>query len=141
MNDVGVSEIKGPKHAERILKMHSYTKLNAHDDETAWCAAAVCAWLEESGVKSPRSARALDFEKWGIQLVRPSLGCILVFKRITALGDPKKVIAGHVGLYVGEDANCYWVLGGNQSDSVTYARFAKNDLISARMPDVDWTKI
>ena len=133
MNDVGISEIKGKDHNARILKMHSYTSLKAHDDETAWCSAAVCAWLEESGIRSPKSARSLDFLKWGVALEKPSLGCVLVFKRIVA-PDTGEVQAGHVGLYVGEENEYYWVLGGNQSDRVTYQRWPKNLLISARMP-------
>jgi len=132
MRDVGITEIKGAAHSERILKMHSYTSYQAHDDETAWCAAAVCAWLEESGIKSPKSARALDFLKWGTATNPPSLGCILVLKRtINVAGAP---LAGHVGLYVGEESGFYWVLGGNQRDMVTYSRFPKDLLISARVP-------
>jgi len=132
MRDVGVTEIKGPTHHARILKMHSYTSYNAQNDETAWCAAAVCCWLEESGIKSPKSARALDFLKWGVAITPPSLGCVLVFKRI--INTPGAPPAGHVGLYVGEENGFYWVLGGNQKDMVTYARYPKDLLISARIP-------
>ena len=39
---------------------------------------------------------------------------------------------GHVGLYVGEDATAYHVLGGNQSDGVTITRVAKERCIAAR---------
>lgn len=133
MYDVGLTETKGSKHTDRIVKMHSYTSLRAKDDETAWCASAVCAWLEESGIKSPKSARALDFLTWGVPLSKPSIGCVLVFKRVV---DPKTKVtmAGHVGLYVGEEGDFYWVLGGNQSDKVTYTKWPKHFLISARGP-------
>jgi hypothetical protein len=39
---------------------------------------------------------------------------------------------GHVGMYVGEDAGAYHVLGGNQGDAVSIARIAKIRLFTAR---------
>jgi hypothetical protein len=51
------------------------------------------------------------------------LGDILTFKRNGG---------GHVGIYVGEDAAYYHVLGGNQNNSVSVSRIAKNRLHQAR---------
>lgn len=39
---------------------------------------------------------------------------------------------GHVGLYVGDDAGAYHVLGGNQSDQVCVSRIAKARCIAVR---------
>lgn len=41
---------------------------------------------------------------------------------------------GHVGLYVGEDADCFHVLGGNQSAAVTITRIAKARLFAVQQP-------
>ncbi|MEG8056929.1 hypothetical protein QP150_09490 [Sphingomonas sp. 22L2VL55-3] len=41
---------------------------------------------------------------------------------------------GHVGFYVGEDATAYHVLGGNQGDTVSVARIAKDRCIARRWP-------
>lgn len=60
---------------------------------------------------------------WGTKAQTPMLGDVLVFKRDGG---------GHVGLYVGEDAACYHVLGGNQGNAVSIRRIAKNRLIEAR---------
>lgn len=132
LQDVGVTEIAGPESNDRVVQMHSHTKLNAHDDETAWCAAAVCCWLEESGYDSPKSARAKDFLLWGKEVLKPELGCVMVFKRIVSPG----VEAGHVGLYMGETYDQYWLLGGNQSNQVKYQLYPKSLFLSARLPEV-----
>jgi uncharacterized protein (TIGR02594 family) len=55
----------------------------------------------------------------------PVYGCILVFQRDGG---------GHVGFAVGEDATDYYVLGGNQSDSVNIARLAKTRMVASRWP-------
>ncbi|WP_420433003.1 TIGR02594 family protein [Hyphobacterium sp.] len=57
----------------------------------------------------------------------PVLGDVLVFWRGSRHGR-----SGHVGLYVGEDAEHYHVLGGNQSDAVTITRISKARLLAAR---------
>jgi uncharacterized protein (TIGR02594 family) len=66
---------------------------------------------------------ALNWAKWGNEVDVPKLGDILTFKRTGG---------GHVGIYVGEDAECYHVLGGNQSDMVKVSRIAKSRLFKAR---------
>jgi len=42
--------------------------------------------------------------------------------------------AGHVGILVGEDATDYYVLGGNQGDTVSIVRIVKTRLLAARWP-------
>lgn len=54
-----------------------------------------------------------------------ALGDVLVFKRKGG---------GHVGLYVGEDASAFHILGGNQSDRVKIARLSKQRLVAVRRP-------
>ena len=51
------------------------------------------------------------------------LGDVLVFARGKS---------GHVGIYVGEDASAFHVLGGNQSDRVMIKRIAKARLLGVR---------
>jgi len=55
--------------------------------------------------------------------VSPRKGAILIFWR----GSPDGW-QGHIGFYAGEDATHYHVLGGNQADSITISRIAKNRL-------------
>lgn len=52
-------------------------------------------------------------------------GAILVFERDSG---------GHVGFGVGQDATAFYVLGGNQSNTVSIAPVAKDRLIGCRWP-------
>jgi len=74
---------------------------------------------------------ALNWGTFGTYTDTPMLGDVLVFVRTTP--DGKK--AGHVALYVGEDASCYHILGGNQSDRVCIVRKEKSKLYVARRPN------
>ena len=74
---------------------------------------------------NPLGAR--NWLAFGVPQQKPALGDVLVFWRGTSGG-----FSGHVGLYVGEDAQAFHVLGGNQSDAVTIAFFAKSCLLGAR---------
>ena len=98
-----------------------------NDDSTqAWCGlfTAVCA--KRAGYQPPSgfdAIRAKSWVKWGDPVQVPMLGDVLIFSREGG---------GHVGLYVGEDATAYHVLGGNQSDMVKVSRIDQNRLIAAR---------
>ncbi|MFX8605073.1 hypothetical protein ABTM12_19650, partial [Acinetobacter baumannii] len=41
---------------------------------------------------------------------------------------------GHVGFYLGEDDDAYYILGGNQSDSVSITWVTKARFVAARWP-------
>lgn len=133
MRDVGISEMPGAQQDKRIVKMHSYTTLKAEDDETPWCASAMCAWLEESGIKSTRSAAASSYLDYGFPVDQPFLGCIIVTKR--GVSESGKTLY-HVNLYLGENQTHFWGLGGNQKNSVSYGLFDKDSIVSIRVPQV-----
>ena len=59
------------------------------------------------------------------QETKPVPGAVLIFERGSG---------GHVGFAVGQDDANFYVLGGNQSDSVTIARVAKSRLLGVRWP-------
>lgn len=120
--DVGVRELPGVATHKRITEFYSHTNLTTHpeklnDDETSWCSAAMCCWLEEAGYKTPRSAKARSWLGWGEALKTPRVGCIVVLSRGNPAGQQ-----GHVSLYV-EPAhnNQMWLLGGNQGNSVRFS--------------------
>lgn len=57
---------------------------------------------------------------------KPVYGAVIVFGRNGG---------GHVGFVVGEDEDEYYVLGGNQSNSVNISRIAKNRMLGTRWPN------
>lgn len=125
---VGLKEIPGPRHNTKILSWLS--KLGAwwRDDETPWCGVYVAHCMREVGLPVPKFwMRALAWGDYGANLrashVAP--GAILVFSRKGG---------GHVGFYVGEDKTYFYVLGGNQSNSVNIAKIAKARCVAIRWP-------
>jgi hypothetical protein len=58
--------------------------------------------------------------------IKPILDNILVFKVENGYR--------HVAIYSGEDAECYHILGGNQSDKLCIVRKEKRKVLVARRP-------
>jgi len=128
--EVGLREVKGPKHNPDVVQMfadvgHSWVQ----DDETAWCAAFVGAMLERAGLHSTRSLAARSYQNWGkpVALDDAQPGDVVVFSR----GDPKGW-QGHVGFFVKHVGTHIEVLGGNQSDQVSVARYPVTRLLGVR---------
>lgn len=127
--DKGISELPGKAHNAKIVAYFADAGFpSIKDDETAWCAAAVNAHLERSGVAGSKSLAARSFEKWGVDCA-PKLGAIVVMWRGSRTGWQ-----GHVGLYVRETATHVYVLGGNQGDALTVAAFRKTQVLGYRWP-------
>ncbi|WP_028525974.1 TIGR02594 family protein [Runella limosa] len=101
-------------------------------DSIPWCGlfmALVAKRAKKQVVKDP--LWALNWGTFGKLTEVPMLGDVLVFNRITP--DGKK--AGHVGLYVGENTDHFFVLGGNQNDSVCIKAMEKSRLYICRRPN------
>jgi uncharacterized protein (TIGR02594 family) len=128
---IGTREIVGPKHSPTIMGW--IKRLGAKvlgiavtDDETAWCGTFQAFVMAECGLTPPPIAvRASQWGTWGVALKEPSPGAIMTFYRPGG---------GHVGQYVGEDAACYHILGGNQSNSVSITRIEKARCTAIRWP-------
>ncbi|WP_031434623.1 NlpC/P60 family protein [Methylomarinum vadi] len=129
---LGIQERPGRGSNEAILdwaedlELHSY-----NDDDIPWCGLFVAHCVgsqmtEEALPTNPLGAR--NWAKFGHE-VSPRLGSVMVFWR----GSPNGW-KGHVGFYWAEDDEAYHILGGNQSNSVSITRLAKNRLLSARWP-------
>lgn len=125
--ELGQSELKKGDNP-RILEYHRSTLLKAKKDEVSWCSAFVCWCLETSGIRSTRSAAARSYLNFGVivSLADAKLGDIAVFKRGA---HPWQ---GHVAFFISQDEKYLTVLGGNQSDAVTFAKFEKSALLGIR---------
>ena len=101
-------------------------------DEIPWCGLFMAVVAKRSSKKVVKDPLwALNWGTFGKHTDTPMLGDVLVFTRNTS--DGRK--AGHVALYIGEDKDCYHVLGGNQWDRVCIAWIDKARLYTARRPD------
>jgi uncharacterized protein (TIGR02594 family) len=123
---IGVSEVVGRQSNPTIIAWAKATQLQAYytNDDIPWCGLfiAYCCHINSLDiVKQP--LWALSWSNWGTAAEVAMLGDVLVFKRKGG---------GHVGIYVGEDKDCYHVLGGNQGDKVSIVRIHKNRLYAAR---------
>jgi uncharacterized protein (TIGR02594 family) len=94
------------------------------DDAIPWCGLFMAVVAERAGWSLPLTPLwALSWAKWGEACPTAMLGDVLVYGRDGG---------GHVGMYVGEDKDCYHTLGGNQGDAVSIARIKKSRLVAHR---------
>lgn len=128
----GVEETGGRAATPEIL---AYFRDAGHpeivSDEVAWCAAFAGACLARAGLPHTGSLMARSYLKYGTPIDTPRVGAIAVLRRGA---DPS---AGHVGFVVGSDATHLRLLGGNQNDAVSVARFPRAMLVGLRWPPVE----
>ena len=131
---IGLKEVSGPKNNSTVVDFWKRIHLSGiSNDEIPWCAAFVGAVLENVGLKSTRSGLAKSYLNWGIALKSPALGSVVVFTRKGG---------GHVGFVVGKDKNGnLYVLGGNQSDSVSIKLFKTDNIVGYRWPSNDFKPV
>ncbi len=135
IKEFGQKEISGtkdnnPRVVEYLKSTASYLKKKSMissvkdiTDEISWCAAFMNWCMKQSGIKGTGTAWALDWKKWGNPISRPKRGCIAVFER-RYKKDGKYIIAGHVGIYLGNSGDKILVLGGNQNNEVNITEFS-----------------
>lgn len=128
----GTAELTGPGSNPTILAWAKSVGLDRvyRDDSTAWCGLAMAYVAGQAGWDNAPRGNALlarNWLHWGNPAVKPMLGDVLVFWRGSPNGSK-----GHVGVYVGEDATAFHVLGGNQDDRVSIKRLERTRLLEAR---------
>ncbi|MBU0763828.1 MAG: TIGR02594 family protein [Bacteroidetes bacterium] len=127
---LGIKEYPGSVHNQKILKFfREIGQPGLTTDETSWCAAFVNYILKRSGAKYIKSALARDLLKLPGAVSTPKPGDVLIFWRTSPSS-----IYGHTGFYAGQTGSYYKVLGGNQTDSVSYLNVPKNRLLGIRRP-------
>lgn len=127
--EIGVQEIPGDKHNQRILEYHKTCLLQATSDETPWCSAFVNWCCKKAGVEGTKSAMARSWLLWGEKIKSPEVGDLVIFTR------GKDGVSGHVGFLAAPiDPKSDWirVLGGNQSNQVKISSYSKKALLGFR---------
>jgi uncharacterized protein (TIGR02594 family) len=128
---LSVREVPGPGSNPTILQWAK--DIGAPDwyadDDSPWCAVFLNRLFMACQMPMAGAGfdllRAKSFETWGVPLTMPAFGCVMTFRR------PE---GSHVGLYLGEKDDAYFILGGNQSNAVSQTWIAKSRLSSTRWP-------
>jgi uncharacterized protein (TIGR02594 family) len=126
---LGTREWPGRRHNPAIVRFFKHAGFGGiRDDETPWCAAFLNAVMAACHLPTTGKLTARSFLKWGEAISEPRHGAVAVFRR------GRSTWQGHVGLVVDHDATHISVLGGNQSNAVTVARYPRSKLLGFRWP-------
>lgn len=128
LNEYGVAEKVGAGSNPRITEYYQYLKLNPQDDETPWCSLFANFIVKKTGTGS--YTNQLNARSWltiGKEVKKPEKGDIVVFWRGTPDGWQ-----GHVAFYIRDDGDDIWVLGGNQDNQVSIAKYPKSRVLGYR---------
>jgi uncharacterized protein (TIGR02594 family) len=127
IQEMGQREVQGGENP-RILEYHTATTLRAKDDETPWCSAFVNWCMKQAGIQGTNLANARSWLKWGVSLIKPKQGCVVILRR----GTPP---SGHVCFFDSFAPDGKIVcLGGNQSDKVKFSVYKTADVLGYRWP-------
>lgn len=125
--EIGTAEVPGAKANPRIVEYHKATTLRAGSDETPWCSSFVNWAMKEAGYPTTRSAAARSWARYG-KAGPLEYGSIIVVSRGT---NPA---LGHVGFVHRVQGAYVWILGGNQGNRVSIARYPLSRLVATRLP-------
>lgn len=130
LSQIGIREIVGSKHNPEVLKYfseigHEWVK----DDETAWCSAFWNWVVSKAGKKGSGKLNARSWLDTGVAV---SLEDAQIGDTVVLWRKSPKDWRGHVGGYVRHDKNFIYLLGGNQSNSVSIRAYPRHRLLSIR---------
>ncbi len=125
---IGTKEIPGPASNPQIKQWIAQAAdwLDKDDSKTAWCGCFRGAMGLATGTGVPVAHyRAASWAKWGKAVIpaHAQLGDTVVTTRKGG---------HHVGILHKITADYVWLLGGNQSDAVTIARFPASSILAIR---------
>lgn len=125
--ELGTKEAPGAANNPRVVQYYiDATGGTRHVDAVPWCSAFVGAMLKRAGREGSGSLMARSYLNWGIKC-DPIPGAIVVFSR----GKPP---FGHVAFLESIADTYVTVIGGNQADAVTRARFPRSKVLGYRWP-------
>lgn len=127
LNEYGVAEKVGAGSNARITEYYNYLKLNPNDDDVAWCSLFANYICKRSGFRFSNQLNARSWLTIGAETKKPEKGDIVVFWRGTPDGWQ-----GHVAFYIRDDGDDIWVLGGNQDNQVSIAKYPKSRVLGYR---------
>jgi uncharacterized protein (TIGR02594 family) len=139
---VGMKEIAGEKDNGFIVWAHSLVGLPDADDETPWCASWLNGLCFILGLPMSNSAAARSWLNVGVPVdlddAIPGFDVVILQRGSGPQPGPDVTSGapGHVGLFAGlqgDVPNHYvLILGGNQADQVSIARFPRDQVLGVR---------
>jgi uncharacterized protein (TIGR02594 family) len=133
-SQLGIKEIAGDENNKAIVQYaHDIGANWINDDETPWCGIFANWVLREAKYGFSSSARARDFELYGMATDDPEPGDIVVFQR-----DGLESGKGHVSFFIGYNHTKTHVfcIGGNQGNAVSIAKYGVDKITSFRRASV-----
>lgn len=140
MRYVGIKELTGGKHHPLIqwwLSLCAGFDLDAAD-ETPWCSAFVNGIAWELRLPRSNSAAARSWLLVGtpVPLEEAAVGYdVVILKRGTGKQPGPEVTSGasgHVGFFAGMEGDHVLLLGGNQNNAVSIARYPVSSVLGIR---------
>ncbi len=134
---VGIREIAGNKDHPLVQWWLSLCGLPDSHDEVPWCSAFANGMAWELRLPRSKSAMARSWLQVGVPIT-PHLAAaendVVILKRGEEPQPGPEVInaPGHVGFFAGLEGGEVLVLGGNQGDAVSIARFNVNKVLGIR---------
>lgn len=128
--EIGTLETPGEGDNPKVLAYAKDAGVSGvvNHDSVPWCAAFVGAMLQRSGIQPTGKANARSYDDWGVKLLGPVKGCVVVLNR------PPNPWQGHVAFCAGSEDHLLQLIGGNQGDKVSLASFNRNRVSSFRWP-------
>ena len=124
----GVKSIPGELHEENIVGFFNKSgHLEIKDDETPWCSAFINAICSDLNLPKSGLLNARSWLKMGKEITVPEMGDIVIFWR-----ESPTSWKGHVAIFIKEDDQSVWVLGGNQGNQVNILEFPKSKILGFR---------
>ena len=129
MDFYGIKEVPGEDNNPQIMQFfHEIGFSWVQGDETAWCSAFINYLAKVNGYEYSGKLDARSWLKVGEKMTLPTVGDIVVFWR-----DNPNSWKGHVGLFIRDDGNRIYTLGGNQSNMVRISAYQKDRVLEYRM--------
>lgn len=129
-NELGVTEAPGAVNNNPEVTEYIKEAGFNFGDETPWCSAFVNWVMRQYGYSRTNHLGARSWLQWGSPMTAPLYGAIAVLTRTSAT-NPN---AGHVGFLVRQQGPNLLIPGGNQSNKVSVAPYAKSRLLGYRWP-------
>jgi uncharacterized protein (TIGR02594 family) len=125
----GIKEIIGTNHNKTIVSYFNETGFDQiNNDETPWCSAFLNWCAMKSNYQRTNNLLARSWLEIGaiIDIKNIQIGDIIILKR------GNKSWQGHVGVYISQDLNSIWILGGNQANMVNITAYPKSKILGIR---------